>query len=284
MTRAEQATDPVATHGEGPVWSTEWGRLRWVDMLAGDVLELDPDGTITRTHVGKVAAVVRPRPGGGAIVALEHGFALTGGPLSELRALPPIITDDAIRLNEGGCDPAGNFYCGSMAYDSTAGAGAFYRLGTEGTVDVILPSVTISNGFAFGPDQSRAYYVDTPTRRIDVFDHTPADGLTNRRSWVSIPPGAGGPDGLTVDAEGYVWVALYGGSAVRRYSPAGRLDGIVELPVKQVTACALAENRLYITTSRLGDGAESEAGALFAADVGVTGLETLPYTGVVGGR
>jgi sugar lactone lactonase YvrE len=247
-------------------------------MLAGDVLELDDGGAITRTHVGKVAAVIRPRPGGGAIVALEHGFALTDGPLSRLRVLPPIITDPAIRLNEGGCDPAGNFYCGSMAYDSASGAGTFYCLRTDGSVGVILPSVTISNGFAFGPDRNRAYYVDTPTRRIDVFDYAPGDGLTNRRPWVSIPPGAGGPDGLTVDAEGCVWVALFGGSAVRRYSANGQLDGIIELPVKQVTACAFGGDRLYITTSRLGSD-EPEAGALFAADVGIAGPETLPYLG-----
>lgn len=278
MTRAEQATDPIATHGEGPVWSAEWGRLRCVDMLAGDVLELGPGGAISRTHVGNVAAVVRPRPGGGAIVALEHGFALTDGPLSELHALSPIIADDGIRFNEGGCDPAGNFYCGSMAYDSRSGAGAFYRLRTDGSVDVILPSVTISNGFAFSPQHDCAYYVDTPTRRIDIFDYTPADGLSNRRPWVSIPPGIGGPDGLTVDVEGYVWVALFGGSAVRRYSPTGELDGIVELPVKQVTACTFGADRLYITTSRLGSD-ERDAGALFSADVGVAGLETMPYLG-----
>jgi len=261
VTRAEQITDPITEHGEGPVWSSHWGKLRWVDMLAGDVLELDDSCAVSRTHVGSVAAVIRPRLGGGAVVALEDTFSVTDGPLTELRPLPRVITDAGIRMNEGGCDPAGNFYCGSMAYDQSVGAGSFYRLGLDGSVQAVFTSVTISNGFSFSPDQSRAYYIDTHTHRVDVFDYAPSTLLSNRRPWVSIPTDVGGPDGLCVDAD------------------EGKLDGIIDLPVRQVTACAFGPDRLYITTSRigLGDDAESEAGALFAADVGVAGLETLPY-------
>lgn len=282
MTKAEQATDPIVYHGEGPVWSRTWGGLRWVDMLAGDVMQLDADGGISRTHVGKIAAVVRPRAGGGAIVALEHGFALTDGSLAELRTLPEIISESGIRLNEGGCDPDGRFYCGSMAYSGAHGAGAFYRLDTDGSVDVVLDEVTVSNGFDFSPDHSLAYYIDTSTHRIDVFDYSSDGGLADRRPWVHVPDGSGGPDGLTVDSQGYVWVAFYGGGAVRRYTPDGRIDEVVELPATKVTACTFGGDnlqRLYITTSRegLAPGDQPEAGSLFTLDTGVAGREPLAY-------
>ncbi|MDQ4105191.1 MAG: SMP-30/gluconolactonase/LRE family protein, partial [Actinomycetota bacterium] len=213
--RAEQVSDPVAYHGEGPVWSTRWGGLRWVDMLAGDVLSLAVNGAINRRHVGNVAAVVRPRRDGGAVLAVERGFALedVDGTLTPLDAL---WTNDRVRMNEGGCDPDGRFYCGSMAYDQRPGAGALYRLDPDRSVCVVLRHVTVSNGLEWSPDGSRAYYNDTPTHRIDVFDYDRDAGLTGRRPFVHLP-GDGDPDGLTVDSEGGVWVALYGGGAVHRY-------------------------------------------------------------------
>src|SRR5437763_7686055 len=110
--RAEQVTDAVTYHGEGPVWSASWGGLRWVDMLAGDVLSLADDGTIGRRHVGVVAAAIRPRSGGGMVIGVERGFALADadGPVTRL---DPVWTDPQVRMNDGGCDPDGRFYCGS---------------------------------------------------------------------------------------------------------------------------------------------------------------------------
>jgi sugar lactone lactonase YvrE len=112
--KAEQVTPPVAYHGEGPVWSELWGGLRWVDMLAGDVLSLRSDGSVDRTHVGTVAGAVRPRSRGGAVIGVERGFALEGSD-GELTVLPELWADPGVRMNEGGCDPDGRFYCGSMA-------------------------------------------------------------------------------------------------------------------------------------------------------------------------
>lgn len=272
------ADAPVAEHGEGPVWLPGLETLAWVDMLAGDVLTLrSPD----RWHVGDVAAALHPAGGGGVVLAVERGFALAdrvGGPV---RTLPPVWTDSTVRMNEGGCDPDGRFYCGSMAYDERAGAGALYRLDPDRSIHCVLTGVTVSNGFAFSPDGGTAYYVDTPTGGIDAFDYDRERGLTGRRRVVTVdPPGV--PDGLTVDAEGYLWVALWGGSAVRRYSPAGALDGVLELPVSQVTACAFggpALDRLYLTTSRLGiTWRQPDAGALFTTVPGVRGLPTLPFS------
>ena len=278
--RVEQVTEPLAYHGEGPVWSPAWGGLRWLDMLAGDVLSLASDETVTRRHVGEVVAAVRPRRGGGAVLAVERGFALED-PDGTVTTLEPLWEGDRVRMNEGGCDPDGRFYCGSMAYDLTPGAGSMYRLAPDGSVTTVLESVTISNGLEWSPDGSRAYYVDTVTDRVDVFDYDSEGGLSGRRRFVDV---AGGPDGLTVDREGGVWVALAGVGAVHRYTPEGVLDEVVSLPVTKATACTFGGpdlDRLYITTSRehLAPEVEPRAGALFACTPGVQGLPVREFAG-----
>jgi sugar lactone lactonase YvrE len=284
---ARPVTPALAHHGEGPVWHASFAGVRWVDMLAGDILELRGPDAVTRTHVGTVAAAFRPRRGGGLVLADERGFVLLDDDLGVEQRLPPLWDDPGVRLNEGGADPDGNFWCGSMAYDQAEGAAALYRLTPDLTVTKVIDGVTVSNGFGFSPDGTRAYYVDTPTHRVDVFDH--ADGeLTNRRTAVEIVEGPGGPDGLTVDAEGCLWVALYGGSAVHRYAPDGTLLAVVVLPVAQVTACTFGGpqlDRLYVTTSRENLDADAVAqqplaGALFSVDVpGVRGLPVLEFGG-----
>jgi sugar lactone lactonase YvrE len=198
--RAEQVTDAVAFHAEGPVWSDRWGGLRWVDMLAGDVLSLAADGTIRRRHVGRVAAALRPRETGGAVIAVERGFALEDAD-GTLTPLDPVWSDPGVRMNEGGCDPDGRFWCGSMAYDQAPGAAALYRLDPDGHVHTEVKGVTVSNGVDWSPDGSLAYYDDTATHRVDVFDHDRDTGLTSRRPFLRLPDD-GNPDGLTVDAEG----------------------------------------------------------------------------------
>ena len=282
--KAEQVTAADAHHGEGPVWHPGWGGLRWVDMLAGDILHLDPNGRVERWHVGTVAAVLRPRRDGGLVIATEDRFALAetaGGPVT---TLPAVFDDPALRFNEGGCDPDGNLLVGTMAYDETPGAGTVYRLAADHTVHVVIGAVTVSNGLAWTADGTTAFYADSPTSRIDRFDWNRAQGLHNRRPFVSIAPGDGVPDGLTVDADGRVWVALYNGAAVRAYDSEGALVETVELPVPKVTACTFGGReleQLFITTSRQGDDGASHpgAGAVFAADVGTRGLPVLPYAG-----
>jgi sugar lactone lactonase YvrE len=277
-----QVTDAVAYHAEGPVWSAGWGGLRWVDMLAGDVLSLESDGTVQRSHVGTVAAALRPRRGGGAVIAVERGFALQDADGTRTD-LDPVWDDPSIRMNEGGCDPDGRFWCGSVAYDQRTGAAALYRLDADHSVRRVLDGVTISNGLDWSPDGSLAYYDDTATHRIDVFDYDARTGLTGRRPFVVLTDGDH-PDGLTVDAEGGVWVALNGSGVVHRYTPAGVLDEVVELPTAQVTACTFGGpdlDQLFITTSREGMGPDDDpiAGSLFRADVGVPGLPVREFGG-----
>jgi len=281
--RAERITEAVAYHGEGPVWSARWGGLRWVDMFEGDVLSLGEDGAVTRRRVGTVAAAIRPRRGGGAVIGVERGFALED-PDGAITALDPLWTHDRVRMNEGACDPDGRFYCGSMAYDRTPGAGTVHRLDPDGTTVVVVEGVTIANGLDWSPDGSRAYFNDTETYRVDVFDYDAEGGLTGRRPFASVDPDDGRPDGLTVDSEGGVWVALNRGGAVRRYRPDGTVDAVVEVPVRKVTACTLGGPRLdqlYITTSREGLAADEEpaAGSLYRVDVGVTGQSVREFAG-----
>jgi sugar lactone lactonase YvrE len=278
---AEQVTDAVAYHGEGPVWSESWGGLRWVDMLAGDVLALTADGSVERRHVASVVAALRPRRGGGTVLGIERGFALEE-PDGTLTILDELWSDGNVRMNEGACDPDGRFYCGSMAYDKRPGGGALYRLDPDRSVRVVLPAVTISNGLDWTPDGTLAYYNDTDTFRVDRFDYDRDAGLTGRRPFAET--GAGRPDGLTVDAKGGVWVALSNGGAVRRYTPDGVLDEVVELPVTKVTACTFGGPRLdelFITTSREGlqPVDEPHAGSLFRAVPGVTGLPVREFAG-----
>jgi sugar lactone lactonase YvrE len=277
--RAEQITAPVAYHAEGPVWVDQ---LHWVDMLAGDVLSLGSDGTVGRQHVGTVVAALRPRLSGGFVYAVERGFALDDGIGTPVRTLPDLWTTDAVRMNEGGCDPDGRFYCGSMAYAETPGAASLYRLDPDGGVATILTDLTVSNGLEWSPDGRLAYYVDSATGRIDVMDYAADRGLTDRRPFVAIETGA--PDGLTVDAEGGIWVALWGGSAVHRFTPEGALSEVIELPVTQVTACTFGGARLdelFITTSREGLSASEEpaAGALFHIRPGIAGRPVRRFAG-----
>ena len=286
MGAAEQITEPWTYHGEGPVWDSGPGLLRWVDMHAGDVLSLAPQTQhVQRSHVGTVAAALRPRVGGGLVVAVERGFCLLDEDDADPYSLGEVWTDPTVRMNDGGCDPRGRFYCGSMAYDAAPGRGALYCLEPDRAVRRVLDGVTVSNGIAWSRDGTQVYYVDSPTQRVDVFDFDADSGaFGNRRTAVEVDPDHGMPDGITLDAEGCVWVALWGGGAVHRYTTDGRLDEVVDVGPRQVSACAFGGDRLdelFITTSREGLPPDEQptAGALYRYRPGVSGVPVLPYAG-----
>jgi sugar lactone lactonase YvrE len=283
-TRAEQFTNPCTFHGEGPFWDAKNDRLLLVDMLAGTVVEVDADGDTRRHKLATVAAAIRARRGGGYVLATENHFMLLGPDLTVQTALPPVFTDPLIRMNDGGCDPQGRFYCGTMAYDEAPGAGTLYRLDPDGSVHVTLREVTISNGLQWNRAGDTVFYADTPTGRVDSFTFDPASGaFTDRRTFTEISAG-GYPDGMAMDEEDGIWVALWGGSAVHRYDWTGRIDLIVELPVSNVTACAFggpALQTLFITTSRQGldEDVQPEAGAVFRYEAGVHGAPQHAFAG-----
>jgi sugar lactone lactonase YvrE len=279
---AEQITDVCTTHGEGAVWDEAAGLLRFVDLEAGGLMSFDPaSGAVGRRDVGKVAACPRPRRSGGLVVALERTFVVLDAEGVVEREIGPAFEDERIRFNDGGCDPAGRFWMGTMAYDETAGAGSVHRLDPDGSITTVLTGVTISNGLSFRPDGRSALYVDTPTGRVDVLDIDPDTGtVTGRRPFVQV---TGAPDGIAADAEGGVWVALWGGSAVHRYDAEGRLTHVVPMPCSQVTCPAFGGpglTDLYVTTSRRGLGdKEPVAGALFRVRPGPAGAPVLHFAG-----
>jgi sugar lactone lactonase YvrE len=171
-----------------------------------------------------------------------------------------------------------------MSRDKRPGAGALYRLDPDLSVRVVLDKVTISNGLEWTKDGSRAYYNDTATFSVSVFDYDSSAGLTNRRVFVDLSGEGKRPDGLTVDEQDGVWVALSNGSAVRRYTSDGVLDEVIEMPVKKVTACTFGGanlDQLFITTSREGieAGTDPLAGSLFRAFAGVRGLPAREFAG-----
>lgn len=283
--QAEQLTPAVAHHGEAPAWirGTSWPEgLYWADQLAGDVLFLSPTGAVERRHVGAVVAAVRPRRDGGLAYAIERGFAVDDGPGSAIEPLPELWEDPDIRMNEGGCDPAGAFYCGSMAYDAGSHRGAFYRLGPDRSVQVVERGWTIPNGLEWSSDGTTAYHVDTVAQRVDRWSWDEVRGLHDRRPFLRVD-GPGSPDGLTVDVEGGIWVAMWGGGCVRRYTAEGTLSEVVTVPAAQVSSCTFGgagHDELFITTSREAmSEPEPCAGAVFAVHPGVAGVALRPYAG-----
>ncbi|MFJ2962980.1 SMP-30/gluconolactonase/LRE family protein [Streptomyces collinus] len=267
--------------GEGPTWDATAGRLLWIDILGSRMHTYDPATgrrTVRRTeqHIG----AVKPRAGGGLVLNLRDGIGLLD-PDDSFRWLhhEPV---PGRRANDAAIAPDGALWAGSMRYDEAPGGGTLSRVTGGGTVEAVLDDVAVSNGTGWSPDGRLMYYIDSPTRRVDVFDY--ADGrISGRRTLTVIEEGAGFPDGLTVDAEGCVWVALWQGSAVRRYTPGGELDRVIELPVPLVTACAFGGpdlTDLYITTARTGlTGPPALAGSLFVVPGAGKGLAQPAFAG-----
>jgi sugar lactone lactonase YvrE len=281
----EQLTEALARHGEVPIWDERAKRLCWVDLLAGDLLTMgEGEDSPKRTHVAPVLACVSPRLSGGLIGASERGFLSISDDL-ETTELAELWSDSAVRMNDGASSPDGRFFAGSMAYDESPGAGALYRLDPDGSVSVIFDDVSISNGLGWTADGTTAYYVDSGTGTISQMSYDRAEGaFADRRTLVAIDPAVGVPDGLCVDADDAVWVALWGGGAVHRYSADGRLDAVLELPITHPTSCCFGGatlETLYITTSSVPPETHDQkgAGALFCAVPGVVGLAEGIYGG-----
>lgn len=284
---AERLTDQVAHHGEGPFWDVATQRLLFVDMLAARVLTRDPTGGLaSHTVPGGAATVVRRRAAGGYVVATDQALLAADDGLTRFEELARVNPDPAIRLNEGGCDPQGRFFVGSMAYDEHDGGGALYRVDPDGSVTTVLPKVSISNGLQWSGDGRLAYYVDTPTRRVDVFDVDLATGdWSNRRTHLEVDNTTGYPDGMAIDEAGGLWIALWGGGAVHHYDRAGRFVDAISVPgVSQVTSCTFGGadlDVLFITSSRKGLAPDDEpaAGSLHAFTTGVRGVPANDYAG-----
>jgi sugar lactone lactonase YvrE len=285
----EVALEAQAGLGEGPVWDSARERLVWVDIVGRRVHVYDPaTGEDTAVEVPEMPGVAIPRRAGGLVLAIGHGFGFLhdGGRFEQIATLPQ--GEVIARMNDGNCDAAGRLWAGTMGLSAEPGAGALYRLDPDLTVSRVLDRVTESNGIDWSPDDRLMYYVDSMEHRVDVFDFDLASGsLENRRPFIAIDDADVLPDGLTVDAEGGVWVACWGGSAVRRFAPDGSLDRVVSLPTRQITSCAFAGpqlDRMYVTSARewLAPevlAREPDAGAVFVCTPGVRGRAQRTFAG-----
>jgi len=285
----EVAIRSQALLGEGPRWDAAAGRLLWVDIEAGALHLFDPArGEDRAIALGNRVGAAAPMETCGVLVALADRLAVVDLDDESLRTLVEIPHGEGVRLNDGACDPAGRFWVGSMALDYTPQAGAFYRYSGDGRLDRVLEHVTLSNGLGWSPDGGTMYYIDSMAYRVDRFDFDLATGeISDRRPFIVIERGAGIPDGLAVDHEGCIWVALWGRGTIRRYSPAGELERVLEVPADNVTACCFGGDdgrSLYVTTASVELSPEQRArqplaGSVFVTEVDVSGPPARPFAG-----
>lgn len=276
--------------GESPVWSVQDEALYWVDIQGPAIHRLDPAAGRVRTWVlrepvGSIALRTRD----GLLAALKSGFYFFDTATGSLRPIAdpePHLPEN--RFNDGRCDRAGRFWAGTMSETSRAPVGSLYCLEPNLSVRLVKSGISVPNGLAWSPDDRVMYFADSHRRLIWAYDFDVSRGkISNQRVFVDAGDHPGVPDGSTVDAHGCVWNAEHGASRVCRYTPDGRLDRTIELPVTQPTCCMFGGPRLetlYITSARENLGpeelaAQPLAGALFAIDVGVSGLPEPGFAG-----
>jgi sugar lactone lactonase YvrE len=290
---AEPVGDVTAVLGEGPYWRPDDDCLLWVDISRG-LLHLTrvAHGETMTVELGEVSA---------AFPALGGGILTAGGNRLTLRATQPgegwtgqTIAEapgrDGVRFNDAAVDPAGRVWVGSMHTGEAEPLGELYRLDAGGKLTAVITGATVSNGIGWSPDGTRMYYNDSPLRRIDMFDYDQATGEAYQgRMFADLSGADGFPDGLTVDADGYVWVAMFAGGALRRFTPAGHQDAVIPLPVSQPTSCAFGGPGmadLFVTTayrdlSEAQRAAEPLAGRLLRLRPGPVGLPSSATQAVI---
>lgn len=274
--------------GEAPVWDAETRRLLWVDITGGVVHRFDPaTGLDESIEIGRPLGAAVPTTSGRLALAMFDRFSLFDIETGRVELLAEVEANDPETwINDGKCDAAGRFWAGTKDLAGRRPIGSLYRLEPDRTLVRVLTGVTLSNGLGWDPDGATLYYIDSTTHRIDAFDFEPESGdLSKRRPLVELPEAWGLPDGMTVDLEGLLWVAFWGGSALRRIAPDGRVVAVVELPVSRVTSCAFGGDDLadlYVTSARSGLSEtelrdEPHAGGVFRSRPAVGGSPAHPF-------
>ena len=283
--RISVAVAGTARVGEGPVWDVAANRLHWVDILGGALHTSDlTTGVTTSLETPTLLGAVVPRCGGGFAAATAEGFAVVGSD-GTLDTRCPIL-GPGLRMNDGKCDPQGRFWAGSTAMDFRSGAGALHVLALDWSTRTVLDGLTLPNGMDWSSDGTTFYLVDTVLAQVWAFAFDGATGtLSERRLLRQFHAGVDQPDGMCVDAEGRLWIAMWGGARVVCLSPEGHEVRSVEMPVTQPSSCAFAGpqlDRLTVTSAREGLDLKAEApdGSVFVVDgLGTRGLPTQLFGG-----
>lgn len=276
--------------GEGPCWDARSGTMLFVDISPGIVYRLDPvSGALSEIRLGQEVGAAIPRAAGGLVVAMRDGIGILESDDAEVRMIADIEGDDrGKRMNDAKCDPQGRLWAGTMAFDFRTGGGALYRIDPDHTVATIDPDMTIANGLGWSPAGDTMYHIDSMTYGVDAYRFDGATGAVyDRRRLIEFTEDDGLPDGMTVDAEGGLWVGFFGAGAVRRFSPDGSPWGSISLPAKQITSACFGGpdlGDLYITSAAYGldQAALAEqplAGSLFVCRPGVIGQPTSMFAG-----
>jgi sugar lactone lactonase YvrE len=287
----EVAVPARAYVAEGPLWDGETQTLIWVDILDGHIHRFDPstgaDSSVrVDTHVGAAVTTAGPQ----LLLAVTDGFALLDEATAALTEIAVVDPRPTHRMNDGTVDSRGRFWAGTMGYEPKLGTAALFRLDTDFSTQVMISGVGLSNGLGWSPADDAFYYVDSVTQTIRSYSWDPDTGtISNAKVLVDVPDSDGAPDGLAVDVDGCLWVAMFGGGSVHRYTPDGRLDRRLDLPTRGITCVEFggAElSTLYITTATYGMSpqeldSDPLAGFVFAAEVGAQGLPAHAFAGDV---
>jgi sugar lactone lactonase YvrE len=288
--QAACAVDCKNVLGEGAVWCPQERLLWWIDISSPSLWRFDPRANrVDNWPLPKPPGSFALRKNGGFLFAFRNGFATLDAPGGELAwlELPDLKLGDE-RFNDGKVDRAGRFWAGTLDRKLGSAIGQLYRVEPGFRVIAMDRGFTISNGIGWSPDDRTMYFTDTPSRRIYRYDFDAATGgIANRHVFVEGVAGHGGPDGMTVDAEGFVWSAQFDRWCIHRYAPDGRLDRVVRLPVQRPTTCMFGGpdlSTLYVTSARmdLADdalAAQPQAGGVFALEPGVRGLPESRFAG-----
>lgn len=271
--------------GEAPVWHSVEGKLYWVDILHPAVYRYDPvSGVNESCALGKLVSAVLPCANGGVLIATQDGIEFLDFESGSTSVFAdPEIDRSNNRLNDAKLCPGGAVWVGSMRLDASKPTGGLFRVSSQGVVETKESSITVANGLDWSPDAETFYFVDTIPGVIYAYDCEPVAGyISNRRIFARIPESEGRPDGLTVDSEGGVWCAIWDGWCLRRYTPDGQLDRVVDMPIPRPTSVAFGGpdlGTLYVTSARtrLPASTLSEAplsGGLFSFPPGETGIDS----------
>lgn len=289
--KVELVLDTQSALGEGAIWNPETAELIWVNITDNILNFYNPNLNYNKEMLtGQMIGTVVPAEGGNYLIALEHGFyqfdPATG---SKKFIADPEEAIKGNRFNDGKCDPAGRFWAGTMSLEGRQKAGALYRLDPDSSVHKMIDSVSISNGIVWSLDHRNMYYIDTPTQKVTSWAYDMQSGeISNPQTVIEVPAEMGAPDGMTIDEEGNLWIALWNGAAVGCWNPAtGELLQTINVPARNVTSCAFGDKdlgTLYITTARTGTSDEDlkkfpHAGGLFKTRPGVKGAETFFFKG-----